>query len=255
MTPFRALYGRDPPTILSYMEGIAGSSQLNQQLLERDELLRVLKRNLQHAQQRMKTQADRHRRELQLEEGSWAFVRLRPYRQLKPCKGHPDQQITPLPLLREDFTADMAPANLEDKVVLQGGSNVTNASVNQEMQGGEDGNADASVIQEMQGPLLIVKWDAYALFLTSRNRGNRFGRSKRGIGSSEKIASLGKARRQGGSSITFVQVRVSIPLLLIHLASILGEGYRYPSSPLELGYRYWLPSTDTSCLKTVFGTP
>ncbi|KAL4318204.1 hypothetical protein GQ457_18G013820 [Hibiscus cannabinus] len=178
MTPFRALYGRDPPTILSYMEDTAGSSQLNQQLLERDELLRVLKRNLQHAQQRMKTQADRHRRELQLEEGSWAFVRLRPYQQvslrlhrqqklgpryfgpyrvlhkvgqvaykldlpastrihpvfhisqLKPCKGHPDQQITPLPLLQENFTADMAPANLEDKVVLRGGSNVTNASVN-----------------------------------------------------------------------------------------------------------------------------
>ncbi|KAL4382964.1 hypothetical protein GQ457_15G017630 [Hibiscus cannabinus] len=34
-----------------------------------------------------------------------------------------------------------------------------------------------------------------------------------------------------------------------------GEGYRYPSSPLGLEYRYWLLSTDTSCLKTVFGTP
>ncbi|KAK8615100.1 hypothetical protein V6N13_068885 [Hibiscus sabdariffa] len=73
------------------------------------------------------------------------------------------------------------------------------------------------------------------------------------------IASLGEARRQGGSSKTFVQV--SIP----------EKGYRYPfvetpgidtwggvsvpKSPLELEYRYWLPSTDTSCLKTVFGTP
>ncbi|KAL4362292.1 hypothetical protein GQ457_04G015490 [Hibiscus cannabinus] len=57
------------------------------------------------------------------------------------------------------------------------------------------------------------------------------------------IASLGKARRQGGTSITFVQV------------SVLGEGYRYPSSPWGLEYRYWLLSTDTSCLKTVFGTP
>ncbi|KAL4339578.1 hypothetical protein GQ457_08G035540 [Hibiscus cannabinus] len=125
----------------------------------------------------------------------------------------------------------------------------------------------------------------------SRNRGNRFGRSERGIGSSREIASVGKARRQGGSKITFVQIpyqwyrysnptlefgyrylleRVSVPLempryrylrkgidtsLVIHQVSVLGEGYRYPSSPLGLEYRYWLPSTDTSCLKTVFGTP
>ncbi|KAL4377744.1 hypothetical protein GQ457_02G030450 [Hibiscus cannabinus] len=115
-----------------------------------------------------------------------------------------------------------------------------------------------SILEVWNDKLLLVKWDAYTLFLMSRNRGNRFGRSERGIGSSREvktdfrayalfptmqIASLGKARRQGGSSITFVQV------------SVLGEGYRYPSSPLGLEYRYWLLSTDTSCLKTVFGTP
>ncbi|KAL4282252.1 hypothetical protein GQ457_03G014400 [Hibiscus cannabinus] len=43
--------------------------------------------------------------------------------------------------------------------------------------------------------------------------------------------------------------------LVIHQVSVLGEGYRYPSSPLGLEYRYWLLSTDTSCLKTIFGTP
>ncbi|KAL4340398.1 hypothetical protein GQ457_08G026940 [Hibiscus cannabinus] len=111
------------------------------------------------------------------------------------------------------------------------------------------------------------------------------------------IASLGKARRQGGSthnsaflvssidtpSVVSVPnsntgIWVSVPAregigtpcnapryrylrkgidtsLLIHLVSILGEGYRYPSSLMGLGYRYWLPSTDTSCLKIVFGTP
>ncbi|KAL4355079.1 hypothetical protein GQ457_06G015750 [Hibiscus cannabinus] len=118
------------------------------------------------------------------------------------------------------------------------------------------------------------------------------------------IASSGKARKQGGSSKTFVQVRflflqfwcrvsvpyqwyrypnptlefgyryllgrVSVPLVM-HQVSIPEQGYRYPlvispgigtkggyqypSSPLGLEYRYWLPSTDTSCLKTVFGTP
>ncbi|KAL4325648.1 hypothetical protein GQ457_11G023420 [Hibiscus cannabinus] len=104
------------------------------------------------------------------------------------------------------------------------------------------------------------------------------------------IASLGKARKQGGSSITFVQVRpdfcssgveyrypnptlefgyryllgrVSVPLVMhqvsiplcFHQVSVPREGHRYPSSPLGLEYRYWVQSTDTSCLKTVFGIP
>ncbi|GMI82095.1 hypothetical protein HRI_001879000 [Hibiscus trionum] len=168
MTPFRALYGRDPPTILTYLEGSSRNTQLAQQLLERDELLRVLKTNLQRAQQRMKLQADKHRRELILSEGSWAFVRLQPYRQvslrlqkhqklgpryfgpyrvlqrigpvaykldlpastrihpvfhisqLKPCHGQPQQQITPLPLLREDVTSPSTTVDLEDKVHLPG---------------------------------------------------------------------------------------------------------------------------------------
>ncbi|KAL4312546.1 hypothetical protein GQ457_01G019240 [Hibiscus cannabinus] len=48
--------------------------------------------------------------------------------------------------------------------------------------------------------------------------------------------------------------RVSVPLVM-HQVSIPKGGYRYPSSPLGLEYRYWLLSTDTSCLKIVFGTP
>ncbi|KAL4289942.1 hypothetical protein GQ457_14G012100 [Hibiscus cannabinus] len=83
------------------------------------------------------------------------------------------------------------------------------------------------------------------------------------------IASVGKARRQGGSKITFVQPKFCIsgveyryPISGIgtqfqhwNLGIGTREEYRYPSSPLGLEYRYWLPSTDTSCLKTVFGTP
>ncbi|KAL4271478.1 hypothetical protein GQ457_13G013980 [Hibiscus cannabinus] len=177
MTPFRALYGRDPPTVLTYVEGSSNNSQVDRALQERDELLRVLKRNLVQAQNRMKTQADRRRRELELEEGSWAFVRLQPYRQLslrlqrhhklsprffgpyrvikrigsvayqldlpestrihpvfhvsqlKPCKGQPLQQITPLPLMREDVLQSTAATNLEDKVLFAGGGNVKEGDV------------------------------------------------------------------------------------------------------------------------------
>ncbi|KAL4366855.1 hypothetical protein GQ457_05G027910 [Hibiscus cannabinus] len=63
--------------------------------------------------------------------------------------------------------------------------------------------------------------------------------------------------RNGAMRLTCMRndaTRVSIPLCF-HQVLVPREEYRYPSSPLGLEYRYWLPSTDTSCLKTVFGTP
>ncbi|KAL4383565.1 hypothetical protein GQ457_15G017570 [Hibiscus cannabinus] len=42
-------------------------------------------------------------------------------------------------------------------------------------------------------------------------------------------------------------------LLEINLVSIHGKEYRYPSSLMELEYRYWLSSTGTGCLITVYG--
>ncbi|KAL4332005.1 hypothetical protein GQ457_07G011040 [Hibiscus cannabinus] len=157
------LYGHEPHTVLNYLEGSSHNAQVDHDLKERDALLRVLKDNLVQAQVRMKNQADKHRRELELKEGSWAFVRLQPYRhlslrfqkhhklgprffgpyriikrigqvayklelsdstrihpmfhvsQLKPCKGQPLQQITPLPLLMDDFCLPTSIENLEDK--------------------------------------------------------------------------------------------------------------------------------------------
>ncbi|KAL4354151.1 hypothetical protein GQ457_06G015870 [Hibiscus cannabinus] len=53
MTPFRALYGRDPPTILSYVEGGSHHDQLAQELLDRDVVLKELKHNLEAAHNRM----------------------------------------------------------------------------------------------------------------------------------------------------------------------------------------------------------
>ncbi|KAL4384307.1 hypothetical protein GQ457_15G015210 [Hibiscus cannabinus] len=165
MTPFKALYGRDPPLLINYLEGGSSNNQVDQALLDRDEILRLLKQNLLQAQVRMKNQADQNRRELELEVGSWAFVKLQPYRQislrlrrqqklspryfgpyeiekrvgavayklklpetcrihpvfhvsqLKPCRGQPLHQITPLPLLQNELTDSLPVSNnLEDKV-------------------------------------------------------------------------------------------------------------------------------------------
>ena len=82
MTPFEALYGQPPPSILPYVKG---SSRVNDEvdhlMKERDEILGVLKANLLKAQQRMVKYANAKRREVQFEVHDWVYVKLRPYRQ------------------------------------------------------------------------------------------------------------------------------------------------------------------------------
>lgn len=48
-------------------------------------LLAVLKSNLSQAQERMKIQADKGRKEVFFDIGDWVYVRLHPYRQLSVC--------------------------------------------------------------------------------------------------------------------------------------------------------------------------
>lgn len=81
MTPFKAVYGRDPPKLIRYVPNSGDTPDLQQQLIERDQLLQQLKANLQKAQQTMKTQADRKRTDVSLEIGDQVLVKLQPYRQ------------------------------------------------------------------------------------------------------------------------------------------------------------------------------
>ncbi|KAL4369614.1 hypothetical protein GQ457_05G020940 [Hibiscus cannabinus] len=84
------------------------------------------------------------------------------------------------------------------------------------------------------------------------------------------IASLGKARRQGGSKfcISGLEYRYLFSGIdtefqhwnpgigtarRINLVSILWNAYRYPSPFMELKYRYWLPSIDIGYLKAAYG--
>ena len=68
MSPFEALYGRPPPTIQRYISGSTSNDILDRDLIQRDVLLNHLKGNLQKAQQQMKHQADKKRKELKKEE-------------------------------------------------------------------------------------------------------------------------------------------------------------------------------------------
>lgn len=81
MTPFKAVYGRDPPVLLRYENGSTTNAELEDQLRERDEMLAILRDHLNKAQQIMKSKADEHRREVLFEVGEMVYLKLRPYRQ------------------------------------------------------------------------------------------------------------------------------------------------------------------------------
>lgn len=65
MSPYKALFDKDPPSILPYVPGTAANDFVDVKLRGRDELLRILKENLQAAKSRMEHQANKMRRDLE----------------------------------------------------------------------------------------------------------------------------------------------------------------------------------------------
>ncbi|KAL4558785.1 hypothetical protein LXL04_036987 [Taraxacum kok-saghyz] len=85
-TPFRALYGHDPPPIIRY-EGQGTSVDAIDLLLEdRDAILDDLRMNLLRAQQKMKIQADKKRKEVEYQPGDMVYLKIKPYRQQSLAK-------------------------------------------------------------------------------------------------------------------------------------------------------------------------
>ena len=81
MTPFKALYGRDPPALIRYTPEASDPVTLQEQLTNRDRILQQLKQHLERAQVYMKNQADKKRIDVSLEVGDLVLVKLQPYRQ------------------------------------------------------------------------------------------------------------------------------------------------------------------------------
>ncbi|CAH9076384.1 unnamed protein product [Cuscuta epithymum] len=81
ISPFEVVYGRPPPTIRQYLPGEGEVAAVADVLGSRDVMLKRLKENLQIAQQRMATQANKHRRDVTFQVGDKVFLKVRPHRQ------------------------------------------------------------------------------------------------------------------------------------------------------------------------------
>lgn len=81
LTPFELVYGRPPPTLLSYVKGTALVEPVEKKLVERDQLLREARNRLIQAQNRMSQIYNKHHKEKQFNVGDWVNLKLQPYRQ------------------------------------------------------------------------------------------------------------------------------------------------------------------------------
>ena len=71
-----ALYGYQPPSIMSPLKRIAKFQAVEDHIEHQQEVLQLLKENLTIAQNRMKQQADQHRSEREFEVGDGVFLML-----------------------------------------------------------------------------------------------------------------------------------------------------------------------------------
>lgn len=81
MTPFEALYGRKPPTLVPYTTGKSNINTLDDLLSNKSHILRILKENLTKAKNRMIQHANLHRKDKEFAVDQWVFLKLQPYRQ------------------------------------------------------------------------------------------------------------------------------------------------------------------------------
>ena len=79
MTPFKIVYGRNPPLLIQYVYHSTTNSSLEELLAVRDLMITELKDQLALAQDRMKKATDLHRRELEFKVGDMVYLKLRPY--------------------------------------------------------------------------------------------------------------------------------------------------------------------------------
>ncbi|PNX76538.1 hypothetical protein L195_g032490, partial [Trifolium pratense] len=93
-TPFEALYGRTPPVLVKGNESLSAIEEVNRLTAERNVVLEELKDQLLKAQDKMRTQANKHRREVAYEVGDMVYLKIQPYKLQKLAKRF-NQKLSP----------------------------------------------------------------------------------------------------------------------------------------------------------------
>ena len=89
-----ALYGYHPPSITSSLRENSKVQVVEDHIEHQQEVLQLLKDNLNLAQNRMKQQADQHRNERIFDVGDWVFLRLQPYKQMSLKQAKKDNKLS-----------------------------------------------------------------------------------------------------------------------------------------------------------------
>ena len=95
MTPFIALYGYHPPSITYSVRDSSEVQAVEDHMKHQQEVLQLLKDNLNLAQNRMKQQANQHRSEQSFNVGDWVFLRLQRYKQMFLKNTKKDNKLSP----------------------------------------------------------------------------------------------------------------------------------------------------------------
>ena len=93
-TPFHALYDGEPPSLLRGNSIPTSIQEVNKLVQERDLMLEEIREQLLKAQNRMKVQADKHHRELELKVGEKVYLKIQPYK-LKSLAKRQNQKLSP----------------------------------------------------------------------------------------------------------------------------------------------------------------
>ncbi|CAH9070989.1 unnamed protein product [Cuscuta europaea] len=94
MTSYKALYGQDPPTVIREDANLTAVEEVSRMTAQRNLMLKELKENLEIAQNQMKQQANKHRREVLLAVGDMVYLKIQPYK-LRSLARRINQKLSP----------------------------------------------------------------------------------------------------------------------------------------------------------------
>jgi hypothetical protein len=93
-TPFEAVYGRAPPMLVKGDMNLSAVEEVNRLTAERNIMLKEMQDQLLRAQDVMRAQANKHRREVEYQVGDMVYLKIQPYK-LKKLANRINQKLSP----------------------------------------------------------------------------------------------------------------------------------------------------------------